>query len=95
LAPVVADDYWRGSRPVLLDDLFVESRRHCAGHVEHRTYDPVSQLYLAPVVIGDSGTVTSYPAIYLWNQPTTTVNTTPAWDAFILRRSPDLINAGL
>jgi hypothetical protein len=34
-------------------------------------------------VVGELG-ITSYPAIYLWNQPNTTVNTTPAWQSFQL-----------
>ncbi len=43
----------------------------------------ISQLYLAPVLIsGEQFQVTSYPAIYLWNQPTNSVNTTPAWETF-------------
>jgi hypothetical protein len=43
----------------------------------------ISQLYVAPIVVGELG-ITSYPAIYLWNQPNTTVNTTPAWQSFQL-----------
>lgn len=43
----------------------------------------ISQLYLAPILVGgEQFTVTTYPAIYLWNQPTTSVNTTPAWETF-------------
>jgi hypothetical protein len=43
----------------------------------------ISQLYLAPILIGgEQFTVTTYPAIYLWNQPTNSVNTTPAWETF-------------
>jgi hypothetical protein len=39
------------------------------------------QLYVTPVVV--TGTqVQSYGALYLWNQPATTGNHTPAWDAF-------------
>jgi hypothetical protein len=41
----------------------------------------ISQLYMAPVVLGETGFI-SYPAIYLWNQPTDRVNTTPAWATF-------------
>ncbi|HEU5075254.1 MAG TPA: hypothetical protein VFU02_13785 [Polyangiaceae bacterium] len=41
-----------------------------------------SQLYLAPVVVGPGGEVTTYPAIYLYNQTTNTTNLTPAWDEF-------------
>lgn len=41
---------------------------------------PISQLYVAGVVVeGDK--ITSYPAIYLWNQDTKTVNTTPVWES--------------
>ena len=42
----------------------------------------MSQLYLAPILVDENFTVNSYPAIYLWNQPTTSVNTTPAWETF-------------
>ncbi|GAC1580660.1 MAG: hypothetical protein NVS3B20_26530 [Polyangiales bacterium] len=41
------------------------------------------QLYVAPVIV--SGTViTSYPALYLWNQPELEHNHTPAWDVIKL-----------
>ena len=41
----------------------------------------VPQLYVSPVVV--SGTnVTTYPALYLWNQPAAESNHTPAWDKF-------------
>ena len=39
------------------------------------------QLYVTPVV-DDGGTVRTYPALYLWNQPATENNHTPAWDNF-------------
>lgn len=43
----------------------------------------ISQLYLAPILVGgEQFSVTTYPAIYLWNQPTNSVNTTPAWETF-------------
>lgn len=41
------------------------------------------QLYVAPVVV-DGSTITTYPALYLWNQPDTEHNHTPAWDVFAL-----------
>jgi hypothetical protein len=41
----------------------------------------VSQLYVTAVVRTETS-LSTYPAIYLWNQPTTTLNTTPAWEAF-------------
>lgn len=42
------------------------------------------QLYTAPVVIDENGTISSYPALPLWNQPATEGNHTPAWDVFRL-----------
>jgi hypothetical protein len=39
------------------------------------------QLYVAPVV-SDGGVLTTYPALYLWNQPADENNHTPAWDNF-------------
>ncbi len=41
----------------------------------------VSQLYITAIVV-DELTVTTYPAIYLWNQPQNRLNTTPAWEHF-------------
>ncbi len=48
----------------------------------------ISQLYATAVTVSEVGIVSSYPAIYLWNQgvidgtPTVRVNTTPAWQDF-------------
>ena len=39
------------------------------------------QLFLAGVVVSGQ-TITTYPAVYLWNQPETEANHTPAWDNF-------------
>jgi hypothetical protein len=41
------------------------------------------QLYITPV-IEEGGALTTYPALYLWNQPAAENNHTPAWDVFIL-----------
>jgi WD40-like Beta Propeller Repeat len=41
----------------------------------------VSQLYATALVVDETG-IELYPAIYLWNQHTDKLNTTPAWDAF-------------
>ena len=41
------------------------------------------QLYVAPIVVS-GGTVITYPALYLWNQPASEHNHTPAWDVFAL-----------
>jgi hypothetical protein len=37
---------------------------------------------VVPVTVDGSGTITTFPAIYLWNQPSTERNHTPAWDEF-------------
>jgi hypothetical protein len=43
----------------------------------------VPQLYVTPVVAaGDTGELTTFPALYLWNQPAAEGNHTPAWDDF-------------
>ena len=42
----------------------------------------VSQLYITAVTISEVGVITTYPAIYLWNQPLNRLNTTPAWQNF-------------
>jgi WD40-like Beta Propeller Repeat len=43
----------------------------------------VSQLYITAVVTDlEKGVEMTYPAIYLWNQPQSRLNTTPAWDNF-------------
>jgi hypothetical protein len=41
-----------------------------------------AQLYVTPVVVGEDGSVSTYPALYLWNQPGTEGNHTPAWVNF-------------
>jgi hypothetical protein len=46
------------------------------------------QLYVAPMVVDASGALTTYPAIYPWNQPEAEHNHTPAWDAFQLPPPP-------
>jgi hypothetical protein len=62
-----------------------------------------AQLYMAAIVVDDaSGDVTTYPALYLWNQNTTvdangeghiepTSNLTPAWDDFSIPPVPPVI----
>ncbi len=61
-----------------------------------------SQLYMAPIVVDDaSGVVTTYPAVYLWNQNIVvdasgnatiqnTSNLTPAWDDFTIPPVPPI-----
>lgn len=61
-----------------------------------------SQLYMAPIEVAADGTVTTYPAIYLWNQTTLatgenqtqkleTSNLTPAWEDFTIPPVPPVI----
>lgn len=48
-----------------------------------------SQLYRAAVVRNESTKeLTTYPAVYLWNQDPATSNLTPAWDNF---KIPDVV----
>ncbi len=42
------------------------------------------QLYIAGVIKDESGVVTTTPALYLWNQPATENNHTPAWDTLMI-----------
>jgi hypothetical protein len=62
-----------------------------------------SQLYMAPIVVDANGAVTTYPAIYLWNQNILvdeagnaviqqTSNLTPAWDDFSIPPVPPIFN---
>jgi hypothetical protein len=43
---------------------------------------PLAQLYMTAVVMDETGALQTFGAIYLWNQPATTSNHTPAWDVF-------------
>ncbi|WP_438030053.1 TolB family protein [Sorangium sp. So ce233] len=46
--------------------------------------DPgLPQLYITAIV-EENGELTTYPALYLWNQPADEANHTPAWDVFQL-----------
>lgn len=42
----------------------------------------IPQIYVVPVTMDAAGTITTYPAVYLWNQPANERNHTPAWDTF-------------
>ena len=44
--------------------------------------DPIAQLYMTAIVQPEAGPMQTYPAVYLWNQPPTVSNFTPAWDVF-------------
>jgi hypothetical protein len=45
------------------------------------------QLFITPIVV-TGGTVQTYQALYLWNQPSTEGNHTPAWEYFKLPPPP-------
>jgi hypothetical protein len=46
------------------------------------------QLYVTAVVVDGKGAMTTYPSLYLWNQPATEHNHTPAWDVFQIPPPP-------
>jgi len=41
-----------------------------------------AQLYVTALVVDAAGHLTTYPALYLWNQPAADGNHTPSWDDF-------------
>jgi hypothetical protein len=45
----------------------------------------VSQLYITAIKTDEVGGITTFPAIYLWNQPQNRMNNTPAWQNFHTR----------
>lgn len=47
-----------------------------------------SQMYLAAIMVAPNGTITSFPASYIWNQTPASSNLTPAWDEF---KIPDVV----
>jgi WD40-like Beta Propeller Repeat len=47
----------------------------------------IPQLYVSAMVV-KGGQITSYPALYLWNQPSNEANHTPAWDVFKIPQPP-------
>ncbi len=49
----------------------------------------VPQLYVTAIVVDELSVVTSYPAVYLWNQPQNRLNTTPEWENFHI---PAIVN---
>jgi hypothetical protein len=44
--------------------------------------DPIAQLFMTGIVRPEVGPIQTLPAVYLWNQPATVSNFTPAWDYF-------------
>jgi hypothetical protein len=50
-----------------------------------------SQLYMTSIVVDDmTGNVTTYGAVYIWNQTAMTSNLTPAWNDFQIPPAPPL-----
>lgn len=47
----------------------------------------VSQLYMT-LVVKEGAKLDTYPAVYLWNQPQTTLNTTPIWEDIVIPPTP-------
>jgi hypothetical protein len=47
-----------------------------------------SQLYMTAVVQDEHGAISTYAAVYLWNQDPSTSNLTPAWDEFKIPEVP-------
>jgi len=102
-SPGIINSWPRWSPDVVVDPrtgntyywlIFSSARDYtCSFRVAPTPYSPKdtrsSQLYIAGVMIDPAGNITSYPAVYLWNQDPTTSNLTPAWDALqIPRRVP-------
>jgi hypothetical protein len=57
------------------------------------TRDPLAmrpQLYVTPIVIDATGKITTFSALYLWNQPEAEANHTPAWENFRIPVIPHL-----
>lgn len=46
------------------------------------------QLFISPVMVDKQNKVTTYAALYLWNQPAGENNHTPAWDTFKIPPTP-------
>ena len=75
-----APDVTHGARGTYYWLIFSSTRADLPPGVSSRGRTiPMQQLYLAPIFIDLSFNVATYPAIYLWNQPSDTVNVTPEW----------------
>jgi hypothetical protein len=68
-----------------------------AANLQNGVAGPTSQLYITGVTVDASGKITSYPALYLWNQPSTNSlhmpgnpqsNHTPIWETVEIPRPP-------
>jgi hypothetical protein len=63
------------------------------------TMENTSQLFMTALTVDGSGKITTYPALYIWNQPTTSLSTSPApgqpqsnhtpvWETITIPRMP-------
>jgi hypothetical protein len=61
------------------------------GHANGKTYywltfssqrSGVAQIYVTALVVDATGSLSTFPALYLWNQPPAEGNHTPSWDDF-------------
>jgi len=68
----------RGGNSVTVTD----NRPSNAGGTGQKLTVPIVQLYITVITIDEQQNITSYPAIYLWNQDPTRLNLTPAWSTF-------------
>jgi hypothetical protein len=65
-----------------------ENQRVAVGDPQYRPVDTLySRLFMAAFTV-EGGKVTTYPAVYLWNQDETSNNLTPAWDEFKIPSVP-------
>lgn len=72
-----------------------------AANLQNGVIGPTSQLYITGVRVGSGGTITTFPALYLWNQPsadslvmpgTPQSNHTPIWETVTIPRPPPPVN---
>jgi hypothetical protein len=50
------------------------------------------QLYVTGIVVDSTGKMTTYGALYLWNQPEAEGNHTPAWQNFLIQYIPPTVH---
>jgi hypothetical protein len=79
VSPGVANSWPKWSPTV---ELIGSTRYYWLTFSSKRQPGGTPQIYVVPATAEPNGTLTTYPAIYLWNQPSTERNHTPAWDEF-------------
>jgi len=72
-----------------------------AANLQNGVAGPTSQLYITAVTVGKGGAIATYPALYIWNQPSTNSlyepgnpqsNHTPIWEKVNIPRPPPPVN---